>query len=48
MNVNQQKLINFSIVIISSCAKLLFAEEPQVTLIAAEGKTEIAQTIISV
>jgi hypothetical protein len=45
-NINQQTLINFSKAIISSDPKLLFTEEPQVTLTTAEDKTEIT-TLLS-
>jgi hypothetical protein len=48
MNINQQTLINFSKVIISSYLKLLFIEAPEVSLTISEGTTEITDTIISV
>jgi hypothetical protein len=46
-NVNQQNLINFSKAIISSFAKMLVTELPQVSFTTAEGKTETTDTIIS-
>jgi hypothetical protein len=47
MNANQQAIIIFSEAIISSYAKLLFTETPEVSVTAAESKTEIADAVTS-